>query len=66
MKCQALVLGADIVGVCSALHLQAAGQNVGWLDRDEPGSNTRRLLAEMITGAPTLIDPASYSPARFR
>ena len=29
------------------------------------GAVTGRLLAEMITGEPTLVDPAPYSPARF-
>ena len=30
------------------------------------GPITGRLLAEMMTGAETVIDPAPYSPARFR
>ncbi|WP_205190125.1 FAD-dependent oxidoreductase, partial [Burkholderia sp. LMG 13014] len=29
------------------------------------GPATGRLLAEMMTGAPTYIDPRPYRPARF-
>ncbi|MFJ3486170.1 NAD(P)/FAD-dependent oxidoreductase [Pseudomonas sp. NPDC090202] len=48
MECQTLVLGAGIVGVCSALHLQAAGQQVVLLDRDEPGRGTSHGNAGLI------------------
>ena len=37
MHCQTLVLGAGIVGVSTALHLQARGRQVILIDRDEPG-----------------------------
>ena len=33
MKADAVVLGAGIVGVCVALHLQARGRSVALLDR---------------------------------
>ena len=40
MHCQTIVLGAGIVGVSTALHLQARGRKVILIDRDEPGSGT--------------------------
>ncbi len=40
MDADTLVLGAAIVDVCCALHLQAAGKRVILLDRDEPGSGS--------------------------
>lgn len=58
MECQTLVLGAGIVGVCSALHLQAAGQRVVLLDRDEPGSGTSH-------GNAGLIERSSIIPYAF-
>lgn len=58
MDCQTLVLGAGIVGVCSALHLQAAGQQVILLDRDEPGRGTSH-------GNAGLIERSSIIPYAF-
>jgi D-amino-acid dehydrogenase len=58
MECQTLVLGAGIVGVCSALHLQAAGQSVVLLDRDEPGRGTSH-------GNAGLIERSSIIPYAF-
>jgi D-amino-acid dehydrogenase len=58
MDCQTLVLGAGIVGVCCALHLQAAGQSVILLDRDEPGRGTSH-------GNAGLIERSSMVPYAF-
>lgn len=58
MDCQTLVLGAGIVGVCCALHLQAAGQSVILLDRDEPGGGTSH-------GNAGLIERSSMVPYAF-
>jgi D-amino-acid dehydrogenase len=35
-----IVLGAGIVGVCVAIHLQRRGRNVLLVDRREPGRET--------------------------
>ncbi|WP_443697720.1 FAD-dependent oxidoreductase, partial [Pseudomonas sp.] len=40
MHCQTIVLGAGIVGVCTALHLQARGVQVILIDRQQPGNGT--------------------------
>ncbi|MGE8304768.1 MAG: FAD-dependent oxidoreductase, partial [Pseudomonas kermanshahensis] len=48
MHCQTLVLGAGIVGVSTALHLQARGRQVILIDRDEPGSGTSHGNAGLI------------------
>ncbi|HEY0287367.1 MAG TPA: FAD-binding oxidoreductase [Pseudomonas sp.] len=58
MHCQTLVLGAGIVGVCSALHLQAIGHSVILLDRDEPGRGTSH-------GNAGLIERSSVIPYAF-
>lgn len=58
VNCQTVVLGAGIVGVCSALHLQAAGQRVVLLDRDEPGAGTSH-------GNAGLIERSSIVPYAF-
>ncbi|NBB11736.1 FAD-binding oxidoreductase [Pseudomonas sp. SLFW] len=58
MECQTLVLGAGIVGVCSALHLQAAGQSVVLLDRNDPGTGTSH-------GNAGLIERSSIIPYAF-
>jgi len=58
MDCDTLVLGAGIVGVCTALHLQAAGQRVVLLDRDEPGRGTSH-------GNAGLIERSSIIPYAF-
>ncbi|RBL65580.1 amino acid dehydrogenase, partial [Pseudomonas sp. MWU13-2625] len=48
MHCQTLVLGAGIVGVSSALHLQARGRQVVLLDRQPPGNGTSNGNAGLI------------------
>src|SRR5690242_2039763 len=40
MKCDVVVLGAGIVGVCIAVHLRKKGRDVVLLDRRGPGSET--------------------------
>jgi len=40
MKCDVVVLGAGIVGVCVAVHLRKKGRDVVLLDRRGPGSET--------------------------
>ena len=58
MHCQTLVLGAGIVGVSTALHLQARGHQVIMIDRDEPGSGTSH-------GNAGLIERSSVIPYAF-
>lgn len=58
MHCQTLVLGAGIVGVSSALHLQARGRHVLLLDRQPPGNGTSH-------GNAGLIERASVIPYAF-
>ena len=58
MHCQTLVLGAGIVGVSTALHLQARGRQVILIDRDEPGSGTSH-------GNAGLIERSSVIPYAF-
>ncbi|NER60805.1 FAD-dependent oxidoreductase, partial [Pseudomonas sp. MAFF212428] len=58
MHCQTIVLGAGIVGVCTALHLQARGRKVILIDRDEPGSGTSH-------GNAGLIERSSVIPYAF-
>ena len=58
MHCDTLVLGAGIVGVSTALHLQARGRNVVLLDRAQPGSGTSH-------GNAGLIERASVIPYSF-
>lgn len=55
---QTLVLGAGIVGVCSALHLQAMGREVMLMDRAAPGSGTSH-------GNAGLIERSSVVPYAF-
>lgn len=40
MKFDVLVLGAGIVGVCAAAHLQMRGKSVALIDRKPPGTET--------------------------
>jgi D-amino-acid dehydrogenase len=40
MKFDVIVLGAGIVGVCAAIHLQQRGRAVALIDRKPPGSET--------------------------
>ncbi|MFW3899587.1 NAD(P)/FAD-dependent oxidoreductase [Pseudomonas bharatica] len=58
MQCQTLVLGAGIVGVSTALHLQARGRQVVLIDRNEPGSGTSH-------GNAGLIQRSSVTPYAF-
>ena len=58
MHCQTIVLGAGIVGVSTALHLQARGRKVVLIDRDEPGSGTSH-------GNAGLIERSSVIPYAF-
>ncbi|MGJ7546906.1 NAD(P)/FAD-dependent oxidoreductase [Pseudomonas alloputida] len=58
MHCQTLVLGAGIVGVSTALHLQARGRQVILIDRDDPGSGTSH-------GNAGLIERSSVIPYAF-
>lgn len=58
MHCQTIVLGAGIVGVSTALHLQARGRQVLLVDRDEPGSGTSH-------GNAGLIERSSVIPYAF-
>ncbi|OLS64354.1 NAD(P)/FAD-dependent oxidoreductase [Pseudomonas putida] len=58
MHCQTLVLGAGIVGVSTALQLQARGRQVVLIDRDEPGSGTSH-------GNAGLIQCSSVTPYAF-
>lgn len=58
MQCHTIVLGAGIVGVCTALHLQARGRNVILIDRNPPGSGTSH-------GNAGLIERSSVIPYAF-
>lgn len=58
MHCETIVLGAGIVGVSTALHLQARGRKVVLLDRDQPGTGTSH-------GNAGLIERASVIPYAF-
>lgn len=57
-KYDAIVLGAGIVGVSAALHLQARGRSVALIDRKKPGSETSH-------GNAGLIERASVIPYGF-
>ncbi|WP_245417820.1 NAD(P)/FAD-dependent oxidoreductase [Cohaesibacter celericrescens] len=48
MRYDVVVLGGGIVGVSTALHLQAAGQRVALIDRREPGEETSHGNAGII------------------
>ena len=43
-----LVLGAGMVGTCTALHLQQRGADVTLIDRREPGEETSYGNAGLI------------------
>ncbi|MBE7183077.1 MAG: FAD-binding oxidoreductase [Methylobacterium mesophilicum] len=58
MKADVLVLGAGIVGVSAALHLQERGRSVVLVDRREPGEGTS-------FGNAGLIERASVIPYAF-
>src|ERR671922_2825453 len=40
MRCDVAVLGAGIVGICVALHLQKRARSVVLVDRRQPGEET--------------------------
>ena len=58
MHCDTIVLGAGIVGVSTALHLQARGRKVVLIDRQQPGNGTSH-------GNAGLIERASVIPYAF-
>lgn len=58
MNYDTLVLGAGIVGICTALHLQRLGQSVALIDRDGPGEGTS-------FGNAGLIERSSVIPHAF-
>ncbi|PQZ64893.1 amino acid dehydrogenase [Achromobacter sp. MYb9] len=58
MKTDVVVLGAGIIGVCTALHLVARGRSVTLLDRRGPGEETSY-------GNAGLIERASVIPYAF-
>jgi D-amino-acid dehydrogenase len=58
VKVDAVVLGAGIIGVCAALHLQARGRSVMLVDRRGPGEETS-------FGNAGLIERASIVPYAF-
>lgn len=58
-----VVLGAGIVGVCTALHLQQRGLRVTLLDRDEPGQGTSFGNAGLIERASVVPYSFPQSPA---
>lgn len=58
MDCDVIVLGAGIVGVCTALHLQERGRSVCLVDRAAPGSGTSH-------GNAGLIERSSVVPYAF-
>ena len=58
MHCETIVLGAGIVGVSSALQLQARGRKVVLIDRQQPGNGTSH-------GNAGLIERASVIPYSF-
>ena len=59
LKADVLVLGAGMVGVSAALHLQARGRNVVLVDRHE------RAGEETSYGNAGLIECASVFPYMF-
>ncbi|MCW4115903.1 FAD-binding oxidoreductase [Aurantimonas sp. MSK8Z-1] len=58
MKADVVVLGAGIVGVSTALHLQALGRDVALVDRGQPGEGTSY-------GNAGLIERSSVVPYAF-
>ncbi|MDR3426137.1 FAD-binding oxidoreductase [Silvimonas sp.] len=48
MKVDVIVLGAGIVGVCTAIHLQDRGRSVALVDRRGPGEETSHGNAGLI------------------
>lgn len=58
-----IVLGAGIVGVCTALHLQQRGQRVALVDQQEPGQGTSFGNAGLIERASVIPYAMPYSVA---
>lgn len=58
MSCDTIVLGAGIIGVSTALHLQARGRRVALVDLEEPGEGTS-------FGNAGLIERSSVVPYAF-
>jgi D-amino-acid dehydrogenase len=58
MRTDTIVLGAGIIGVCVALHLQLKGRDVVMIDRKAPGSETS-------FGNAGLIERSSVVPYAF-
>jgi len=58
MKADVIVAGAGIVGICTALHLQARGRSVLLVDRRGPGEETSY-------GNAGLIERSSVIPYAF-
>lgn len=56
-----LVLGAGVVGVCTALHLQQRGQHVLLVDRQEPGQGTSYGNAGLLERASVIPYAMPYS-----
>ena len=48
MTRQAVVIGAGIVGICTALALQARGHAVALIDRDDPAGKASRWNAGVL------------------
>lgn len=57
-KFDSLILGAGIIGVCTALHLQARGQSVCLIDKRDPGEGAS-------FGNAGLIERSSVIPYAF-
>ena len=53
------VIGAGIIGLCTAYYLQKAGCRVILIDKQDPGSGTSRGHASMIAnyGVPGINQP---------
>lgn len=67
----ALVLGAGMVGVCTALHLQAKGVQVALVDRRGPGQETSHgnagvIQQEAVAPYPFPFDTATLLNAALR
>ncbi|MDO5102980.1 MAG: FAD-binding oxidoreductase [Lautropia sp.] len=61
MTIDTIVLGAGIVGVCTALHLQQRGQRVALVDQQEPGQGTSFGNAGLIERASVIPYAMPYS-----
>jgi D-amino-acid dehydrogenase len=57
-----IVLGAGIIGVCVALHLQARGKSVVLVDKGEPGGETSHGNAGLVERASVIPYAMPRSP----